>query len=99
MGMTDVIGYAASIAVLLTFLMRNMLPLRIVAIASNILFLSYGYLAHIPPVFLLHLALLPINCIRLLGIGQSPGRQLMASHAFRETQYQSARAQRARRSL
>ncbi len=63
--MIDLLGYAASAAVLATFLMRSMVPLRLVAILSNLLFLSYGYVEHIHPVFLLHTALLPINVARL----------------------------------
>jgi hypothetical protein len=66
--MIDALGYAASLAVLATFPMRSMLPLRVVAIASNILFLTYGYLAHIPPVLFLHAMLLPINIVRLLAL-------------------------------
>jgi CRP/FNR family cyclic AMP-dependent transcriptional regulator len=49
--MTEVVGYAAASAVLASFLMRSMVPLRLVAILSNILFLSYGYLADIAPCF------------------------------------------------
>jgi hypothetical protein len=63
--MTDLIGYAAASAVLATFLMRSMVPLRLIAILSNIQFLCYGYLAHIYPVLVLHAALLPINIARL----------------------------------
>jgi hypothetical protein len=101
MNMTDIIGYAASIAVLLTFMMRSMLPLRLIAIASNVLFLSYGYLAHIPPVLLLHLALLPINCFRLFGVGlgNPVGRAVVASHTFRDTLYQNIGTRRERRPL
>jgi CRP/FNR family cyclic AMP-dependent transcriptional regulator len=66
--MVDLLGYAASIAVLATFLMPTMLPLRFVAILSNILFLLYGYFAHIPPVLFLHATLLPINVLRLLAL-------------------------------
>jgi hypothetical protein len=69
--MTDVVGYAAASAVLATFLMRSMVPLRLVAILSNILFVSYGYLAHIHPVLFLHAALLPINAARLAALGES----------------------------
>jgi hypothetical protein len=64
--MADWLGYAASLAVLATFLMRTMRPLRLVAILSNILFVAYGYIDHIQPIFLLHLALLPINLWRLV---------------------------------
>jgi hypothetical protein len=64
--MADWLGYAASLAVLATFLMRTMRPLRMIAILSNILFVAYGYIDHIEPVFLLHLVLLPINLWRLV---------------------------------
>jgi hypothetical protein len=63
--MTDMLGYTASLAVLATFLMRTMVPLRLVAILSNVLFLGFGYIQDIHPVFVLHLALLPINVWRL----------------------------------
>jgi hypothetical protein len=63
--MNDALGYAASLAVLATFLMRSMVSLRLVAILSNILFVTYGYFAHIHPVLLLHLLLFPINLARL----------------------------------
>jgi CRP/FNR family cyclic AMP-dependent transcriptional regulator len=66
--MSDILGYAAASAVLVSFLMRSMVPLRLVAILSNILFVSYGYLAHIHPVLLLHAALLPINIARLSAL-------------------------------
>ncbi len=42
------------------------MPLRVVAIGSNVLFATYGALAHIHPVFLLHVVLLPINITRLI---------------------------------
>jgi hypothetical protein len=64
----DILGYAASCAVLATFLTQTMKPLRLIAILSNVLFLSYGYLQHIYPVFFLHLVLLPINSWRLLAL-------------------------------
>jgi CRP/FNR family transcriptional regulator, cyclic AMP receptor protein len=61
----DLLGYAASAAVLGTFCMSTMIPLRVLAIASNVLFATFGALAHIYPVLLLHLVLFPINIIRL----------------------------------
>lgn len=76
--MIDLLGYAASTAVLATFLMRTMLPLRLTAILSNLLFLSYGYLAHITPVLFLHLALLPINVTRLLALRERINPRLTA---------------------
>ena len=59
------IGYLASLLVLATFCMRDMVSLRVVAIASNIAFISYGALAEISPVLLLHVVLLPVNMLRL----------------------------------
>jgi hypothetical protein len=43
-------------------------PLRLAAILSNVLFLVFGYIQHIYPVLFLHMALLPINTWRLIGV-------------------------------
>ena len=64
----DVLGYAASASVLVTFCMSTMVPLRVVAICSNVLFASFGALAHIYPVLVLHVILLPVNVARLMQI-------------------------------
>lgn len=61
----ELIGYLASLLVFSTFYMKTMIPLRSVAIASNIAFICYGYLAGLTPVFLLHVVLLPLNIWRL----------------------------------
>jgi CRP/FNR family transcriptional regulator, cyclic AMP receptor protein len=68
MSWLELLGYAASATVFATFCMKTMIPLRMLAIASNVLFCSYGYFGHIYPVLILHLALLPINTIRLVQI-------------------------------
>ena len=68
MNSSDVLGYLASSAVLVTFLMTRMTPLRVIAIVSNVLFISFGFLQHIYPVLFLHLVLLPINLWRLLNV-------------------------------
>ena len=60
------IGYLASLLVLATFCMSGMVPLRAVAIASNVAFIGYAALAGISPVLLLHALLLPMNAYRLL---------------------------------
>ena len=60
------IGYLASALVLTTFCMRRMVLLRAVAIASNLAFITYGALADIDPVLLLHALLLPTNIYRLM---------------------------------
>jgi CRP/FNR family cyclic AMP-dependent transcriptional regulator len=82
--MADLLGYVASSAVLASFLMRTMVPLRLVAILSNILFLSFGYIQNIHPILFLHLALLPINVWRLLALRQGPGGRLTAAPIFRK---------------
>jgi CRP-like cAMP-binding protein len=45
-----------------------MIPLRVIAIISNILFSLFGLWAHIYPVMLLHLILFPVNIVRLVQI-------------------------------
>jgi hypothetical protein len=65
--LAGLMGYAASAAVLGTFLMRRMVPLRMLAIVSNVLFVIYGFAEHIYPVLCLHIALLPINAHRLVA--------------------------------
>ena len=74
--MADLLGYAASCAVLATFLMRTMVPLRLVAIVSNLLFLGFGYIQNIHPVFFLHMALLPINVWGLVAWHDRPAAPL-----------------------
>jgi hypothetical protein len=63
--LSDAAGYVASTMVLLTFLVKDMRLLRVLAILSNIAFITYGILVWLPPVFCLHLLLLPINTVRL----------------------------------
>ena len=58
----------SSVLVLLTFLMKDMRPLRITVILSNIAFIIYGALQWLPPVIGLHVLLLPINLARLIEL-------------------------------
>jgi CRP/FNR family cyclic AMP-dependent transcriptional regulator len=62
------IGYLASLLVFIAFFMRTMLPLRYVAVASNIAFICWSLPLEIWPVLMLHCALLPLNLFRLLQI-------------------------------
>ena len=61
----DAVGFVASGLVLATFCMRSMSTLRWVAIASNVAFITYGYLQGLAPVLLLHMLLLPVNICQL----------------------------------
>ncbi len=60
------LGFLAAFLMFSTFYMKNMVPLRIVGIASNITFIIYTVNAEIWPVFTLHVVLLPMNCLRLV---------------------------------
>ena len=64
-GWVEGIGYLASLLVFCTFYMKTMIPLRCVAIASNVVFMTYGLTGRIYPVFVLHAVLLPLNLRRL----------------------------------
>lgn len=60
------VGYLASSLVFATFCTKRMLTLRALAIASNFAFMAYGCLGCLWPVFILHVALLPMNILRLM---------------------------------
>jgi CRP/FNR family transcriptional regulator, cyclic AMP receptor protein len=66
--MQEYVGYVASALVLWTFCARTMLPLRIIALGSNLAFIAYGALLGLYPVLLLHCILLPLNGWRLSQI-------------------------------
>jgi len=68
MSWIDFIGYVAAFTVLATFCMDTFVPLRGLAIASNVLFMTYGVAGHIYPVFLLHAVLLPINVLEIVRL-------------------------------
>jgi hypothetical protein len=66
--LSQISGYAASALVLLTFIAKDMRVLRSVAIFSNLAFIAYGTIEWLPPVLFLHMALLPLNIVRLAEI-------------------------------
>lgn len=61
----DVLGWLAGALVLATFYLKTMIPLRTVAILSNLAFASYGFLSGAIPIAVLHCVLLPLNLLRL----------------------------------
>ena len=76
----DAIGYAASALVLTTFGMRSIIPLRVVAMCSNLVFIIYGLGLDLIPIWSLHAALLPMNAWRLveaLGAQKRVGLQVL----------------------
>jgi hypothetical protein len=61
----DAVGFLAAGLVIAAFCMKDILHLRMVAVASNVAFLTYGVALGLMPVWLLHLVLLPVNVVRL----------------------------------
>jgi len=59
------IGYLGAMTTLGTYSMKRMIPLRIIGICANSLFIMYGLLAPVYPQLLLHAILLPLNVFRL----------------------------------
>jgi len=68
MSWIDFLGFSAALSVLASFCMTRIVALRALALLSNILFVCYGLCAHIHPVLILHLVLLPVNLFKLYGI-------------------------------
>jgi ABC-type glycerol-3-phosphate transport system permease component len=77
--MTLDIGWLASSLVFATFCAKRMLPLRGLAITSNLAFIGYGYLDALWPIVILHAAMLPVNviCFReaFLATSRAPKRR------------------------
>ncbi len=71
----ETLGWLAAALTLLTFSMRSMVALRLVAIAANVLFIAYGAMGALAPVLVLHLLLIPCNLVRLwqLSAAAQPG--------------------------
>jgi hypothetical protein len=70
-------GWAACVLTLFAFVSRDMLRLRLLALAANGAFVGYALLAGLTPVLVLHLVLAPVNLWRLM--------QLTARQALAET--------------
>jgi CRP/FNR family transcriptional regulator, cyclic AMP receptor protein len=60
------IGYAGSVLMFLTFFMKTMIPLRVTAIAANVVMITYTALAGVIPVLVLQSCLLPLNILRFV---------------------------------
>lgn len=65
MPLIEVLGYMAAGAIFATFWMKKMIPLRVIGMCGNVLFLSYGLVTDIIHIVLLHGALFPLNALRL----------------------------------
>ena len=67
-----VAAWLAALLVFASFFMKTMIPLRVVAIGSNVAFISYallglhyGVFGRVYPILVLHSCLLPLNVVRL----------------------------------
>jgi hypothetical protein len=72
----DLAGYIACSLVFLTFYMKGMVPLRLLALSSNVAFLIYAFALHLAPIAILHSALIPVNIIRLIVAWRESGVKL-----------------------
>ena len=61
----DWLGYLAATLVFCSFYARTIVVLRLVAITSNMAFIGYAFAKGLYPVLILHVVLLPLNCVRL----------------------------------
>lgn len=62
----DILGYVGGILMFSTFYMKTMIPLRIVGISANVMFILYAAIASVYPVLVLQACLLPLNIVRLV---------------------------------
>jgi ABC-type transport system involved in cytochrome bd biosynthesis fused ATPase/permease subunit len=58
----------------MTLYMRGMVPLRLVALCSNVAFLIYAFSLHLAPIVILHGALIPVNVSRLIAAWRADTR-------------------------
>lgn len=65
MSIPEILGYLATAFNIAAYSMRTMIPLRILAIISNAVFIVYGATGGVYPVLVLHTILLPLNAYRL----------------------------------
>lgn len=68
----EFVAWVAAILVFTSFFMKTIVPLRTLAIVSNLAFIAYGLLgirygifSKVMPILVLHCALLPLNLVRL----------------------------------
>jgi len=90
MSWIDFVGYLAALMVLTTFCMDTIVPLRGLAIASNLLFILYGIAGQLYPVLLLHAVLLPVNIVKIVRL-RPQARRVDGKHTSARRQRHGAR--------
>lgn len=66
--LVELVGWIGAGLTFTAYSMKTMLPLRVIAVLANIFFGAYGYLTDVYPTMFLHMALLPMNSVRLYQI-------------------------------
>jgi len=61
----DIMGFLGAALTLGTYSMKKMIPLRMIGICANCIFITYGLIAPVYPQLVLHSILLPLNAFRL----------------------------------
>jgi hypothetical protein len=79
MDLANLLGLIGGVFYVASVTLRTMIPLRIAAIISNVLFMGYGLMAKALPTFFMYAVLLPINVFRLYQIQQLVKRVKLAS--------------------
>ena len=64
--MVDILGYIATIIVLISFTSSNIRTLRILSVVGSILFGIYGFILHATPVIVINSSVILINLYYLL---------------------------------
>jgi hypothetical protein len=90
----DAVGFLAAGLVITAFCMKDILHLRIVAVASSAAFLAYGVAHGLMPVWLLHLVLLPVNLVRLWQVGGRTASDATQDHGKARLVVRRARVRR-----
>jgi hypothetical protein len=75
----EILGYCGALLTLGTYGMKRMIPLRVIGMCANCLFITYGFLAPVYPQLVLHGVLLPLNAFRLREMLQLIGKVKAAS--------------------
>jgi CRP/FNR family cyclic AMP-dependent transcriptional regulator len=66
MGIVELVALGAILTNIAAYAMRTMIPLRMAAISTNILFIAYSIMGGVIPTLILHIVLLPLNTYRLI---------------------------------
>lgn len=61
-------GFIGAVLTLASYLMKSMLPLRMMALAANVFFVAYGYLEAALPSLMLYATMIPINAKKIYEI-------------------------------